>query len=296
MDLLQTADFDDVREIRILPVKWDSYHDACTEFAQSYVDQCRSGNSPIDTAVLEGKHFLNPKPVHLRLTVLNNGLRYVTLHEEDGKEIFHDDKAVYQIVGEETGKISFDRDPKLFHLVDLGDGFRLESLSCARETDVYTLTKAKKLFTAEGFPVTINFLAVGKNASRKGQLVRFSYCVEQEPADDNIRHCFMVDEADKKETDGKISPEDHYISALVTSWSSRDGQYFTAFEWDSEGNPTKTVTQGEDGKRAKINPVASEVFGREISGLRLDARASLNAALKASIGEKLFRTQDLVFV
>lgn len=79
-----------VEEVRDLPVSWISSHGVDINVAGAYERSCkRSGESQNSDRIAE---LLGNNVVHLRQHTLENGLRYVTIHQKDGTEIFDDNK------------------------------------------------------------------------------------------------------------------------------------------------------------------------------------------------------------
>lgn len=91
MTILQPIiDFKSVKEVKDLPVCWVSTHKADIKKAGEYEKQCKaSGKTPSSEEIA---NLLGNNIVHLRQHTLENGISYVTIHQEDGTEIHDDSK------------------------------------------------------------------------------------------------------------------------------------------------------------------------------------------------------------
>ena len=116
-----------VTEERDLPVSWISSFGVDIKVAGAYEKDCKkAGIEPSAEKVAE---LLGNNVVNLRLHMLENGFRYVTIHQKDGREIF-DDRRYIGLVSCSCGAIhdSPAVTSATWHLKekpDLGDGFRL---------------------------------------------------------------------------------------------------------------------------------------------------------------------------
>lgn len=141
---------DGVINVRDLPVKWISAEGANIQGAAQYEKQQRDLGFEPDPAVLE--QILGGAKVHLRLTQFPNGLRYVTIHEPDGRQSFED----YAYAGllkdlpsdaDPTVAAGYAGAPPQVKNADLGDGFKLmRTFSSAGGRHAYTLTEANKRY------------------------------------------------------------------------------------------------------------------------------------------------------
>ncbi len=141
---------DGVINVRDLPVNWISAEGANIQGAAQYEKQQRDLGFEPDPAVLE--QILGGAKVHLRLTQFPNGLRYVTIHEPDGRQSFEDYAyagLLKDLPGDADPSVAagYAGDPPQVKNADLGDGFKLmRTFSSAGGRHAYTLTEVNKRY------------------------------------------------------------------------------------------------------------------------------------------------------
>ncbi len=135
--------------VRDLPVTWMSANNADIRTAGKYEGWSKSRGVEPDSSKLTS--FLGGDIVHLRLTKLSNGLRYVTIHKEDGTQIFDD--TAYRGLSLIPRRDSGIQDspavssPGEVYDADLGDGFSLRmTLSEQEKGHGRTSTFAEKRY------------------------------------------------------------------------------------------------------------------------------------------------------
>ena len=87
-ELLPTVDYQGIVTVKDLPVSWMSTAGRNIYTAGEYERQCKARGEVADPQRIA--ELINGDIVHLRLTILGNGLRYVTIHKEDGTQIYND--------------------------------------------------------------------------------------------------------------------------------------------------------------------------------------------------------------
>ena len=81
------ADLTDIKEEKDLPYSWDNLQLHDQRKVTMYLHHCM--DSGIEPKARTAKRLINTERAHLRQTTLKNGLRYVTIHTETGKELFN---------------------------------------------------------------------------------------------------------------------------------------------------------------------------------------------------------------
>ena len=133
-----------------------------------YLDQMYMQRMPADAArVLELLAF---EEAHLEVSTHSSGLRFVTVHGSDGKQIFKDSYFRGLTAAELKGseKLSDMRTPPAFlnENLALGGGFVLRYFQTDRESGVMTtFSQASKTYAVEGGLATLTYYITVKGAS-----------------------------------------------------------------------------------------------------------------------------------
>ncbi len=156
--LKPTVDYSDVAEIKDLPVFWVSADDADIDGAGAYERSCKQQGEKPDPDEL--KKILGGSMVHLRQTTLRNGIRFVTIHKEDGTEIF-DDHEYGGLISCNCGAIHDSVCVTAAHVIrdiDLGDGFNLSMTISGVGSRGYGSTSSfvEKKFSVQGKEVEVH--------------------------------------------------------------------------------------------------------------------------------------------
>lgn len=159
-ELMRLVDYN-VKEERDLPVSWLSAHGVDIKIAGAYQLQCKKEGKP--SSQKRVAELLGNNIVHLRQHTLENGLRYVTIHQADGTEIFDDSQydgltscscgAIHDMPAITSATYALRDKPKL------GDGFRLIGTSAYGNPDrngaIYSYVE--KEFTAGKKKVKVDY-------------------------------------------------------------------------------------------------------------------------------------------
>lgn len=179
MTLQPTIDYQAIREVKDLPCSWRSMHGVSLE-VNRYVSSCRK----LDPKRIE--ELVSGAPTaHLRETILENGLRYVTIHTGDGTQIFDENEYKEEIrEGYVCGCGVSVHDTPVINMADaiggadLGDGFKLESVRSSSDgRSAETISYVRKKVTVGDEEIEVYYSLNPPNASA-GHL-SFEYSVQK---------------------------------------------------------------------------------------------------------------------
>ncbi len=154
-------DLKSVKEVKDLPVYWVSTHKVDIKKAGEYEKQCKARGKTLSSE--EIARLLGNNTVHLRQHTLENGIRYVTIHQEDGTEIYDDRKygglftcncgAIHDSPGAISAIWDLEKKP------DLGDGFRLIGTNTSDNHARYGTTDSvvEKEYTVSGKKAKVHY-------------------------------------------------------------------------------------------------------------------------------------------
>jgi hypothetical protein len=154
--LKPAVDFEDLRKIREFPVRWMSNHNANLQLGATYEKICQRLGTSVVPHELE--FLLGGTLVHARQSWLKGGLTYVTLHNDNGLEIFES----YVYAGLRNPKSP--RPQAAIHLAprllnqDLGDGFRLASTMSSDGKIPFTRSYVQKEYEADGQKIRMEYV------------------------------------------------------------------------------------------------------------------------------------------
>ncbi len=174
-----TVDYQSIQEVRDLPVSWRSTHGRSLNQAAAYERDCRRKGLSPDRRFID--NLIAAPRVHLRETILANGLRYVTIHDDDdnGRMVF-DDHEYYGLISCNCGAIH-DKpavgSAKAINNADLGDGFKLAMTISGESPEVSrssTVSYVEKEFSTATGKVKVHYNLNPFDPHEAGRL-RFEY-------------------------------------------------------------------------------------------------------------------------
>jgi hypothetical protein len=176
MELQPTVDYSDVRQTRRLQVSWMSIYGRDLTAALIYERTRKYAGKRVNKA--EIARLINGDIVHLEESILGNGLRYVSIHREDGSEVFD----VHEYAGIRTRDLDnlFPqvRMARAIENADLGDGFKLVFVdSGSSANNGSTVTDAAKEFAKGIKKIRVSYTIVPRTEHREGYL-SFHYTVK----------------------------------------------------------------------------------------------------------------------
>jgi hypothetical protein len=145
--------------------------------AADYEISRRGVGLPVNPDVI--RRIIDGDMAHLVLTVLDNGLRHVTIHTEDGAQIHNEREYAGAEDIRTRGPSATALMAKIIEGADLGDGFRLLGVCCDREYvpdvfkagDPFTTSKVGKTFDINGNTFEVTYVI--KEKSGKLELENF---------------------------------------------------------------------------------------------------------------------------
>ena len=164
-ELIPTVDYQAIREIKELPMSWMSTHDCDTTAAEKYVRKCKETLQQVDSARVA--ELIGGEAAHFKLTILESGLRYVTIHLESGKQIF--DTTSCKSIEDRYQRVKANKD------VDLGDGFKLKTTISGHGKN-YVVCYIEKIFKIAGNNVEVHYSIQPPSMDEDGRL-NLSYAV-----------------------------------------------------------------------------------------------------------------------
>lgn len=158
-----------------LPMKWLSTYEFNPEAYKIYEEELKKNGKPFDP--IQAAEQLGGNIAQLCLTVLPNGLRYVTIHSvNDGTRIYND--CAYggrKICDCTCCQLDFPTAeiPEVIKNADLGDGFKLINTASRFMTYQETVSRIKKEFTVNGKNVEVRYSINPDDCGRNGYLKFF---------------------------------------------------------------------------------------------------------------------------
>ena len=231
--LQTTIDYKSIKEVKDLPVSWISTHGQDVMIADNYLKECKLKGldaNPARIAELIGSNI-----AHLRQTTLENGLRYVTIHLEDGRQIFNDNE--YTILTDSYSRMNHDISTvaaaRVITGTNLGDGLKLQMI-ISGESQNYTRSVVEKKFKSGQKHIELNYILTPERKNENGHLM-FSYeentqglfCYNPKNMNRRGRYApktypiivkhqkIMIDTKDTRETGDKIYP--YCLSSIMIS-------------------------------------------------------------------------------
>ena len=303
-------DYARIREVTEPPFTWIAHSRGSMQQAARYEFECKTTNQIPSQERLLG--LLEGNPVHLRIHTLENGLRYITVHREDGNQ--SGDYAEYRgaYFCKHDGKACFHVNsslPKDVKGMNLGDGFLLNDINIHQEGTSITATK--------GFMVGSDSVKAFYWVYDKPFFFHIDYTtnpIEREVTETHgIGGAVMFSGRDIFRHDtpkqGTLIMKVFYDQAGENPVTSLSTQYVIPnprgdiksnsafFAWNREGK-LERIADGDnrfqvDGHTAEAAILSDAVFGRDISRLTLDARLTLNKIVRAAI-ENRFVSPELL--
>jgi len=317
IQLQPTIDCKAIIEVKDLPVFWMSIPGRDITIVGNYVRECKArGVNSDPTKVAD---LIGGRTAHLRQTTLENGLRYVTIHLKDGKQIFNEHEfaglfscncgAIHDSLSVQTANA--------IHDTDLGDGIKLDmTISGHNEGYGRTSSYAKKEFEVAGKKVKVHYSIVPKSVHEDGHL-SFSYEVKT-PGSEPITAKFVKLGIHTVATSEPDNKNDLYCRSSISvahnlSNHPYDGQFDQMeFKFGLDGrleeivgrsqgtNPNPEWTDGQvlaaikkgqndwfgyNVHSPEAQVLSQAIFGQDVTQLRHNTRETLNAIMEATIKE-----------
>lgn len=226
MTMQPTVDYQAIREVLDLPVSWTSSHGRKLDQAAAYERECKGKGLTPDRKVID--HLVAGPRVHLQETILANGLRYVTIHDDNNGQMIFDEHEYHGLLSCNCGAIH-DKpavgSAKAIQGADLGDGFRL-AMTISGESPKGSLSGSvssivsyvdKEFPTATG-KVKVHYSLNPFDPHEAGRL-RFEY---EHFTDGELSYRFKVLGADQGH-DQVQRKKEKYLARQVTVRISGDG-------------------------------------------------------------------------
>lgn len=295
-----TLDFRAVKEMKDLPVRWMSSRNANIEAAAEYERACKQRGEPADHRRLAD--LLGGEEVHLRQTVLANGLSYVTIHNEDGKQIF-DDTQYHGLISCSCGAIHDSAcvaSPDFIRGTKLGDGFELETTVSGESRGFgATTTFAEKKFMVGPTSIDVHYSVEPESKPHPG---RIHFVHEANAGDKYIK-------IDIRGEPGLNAPTSVEVSRNLASDHLKEAFDQVEFKFGADGkleevvgisqsdrpNPDwadpetcRAVLKGQrrwfryGPKDPEAKIIARSVFGKDVTRLRCLAGPTLDGFLRAA--------------
>ena len=205
-----------VTEVRDLPISWVSAGDI--SLAGAYEKECKKEGKTADPQRIA--ELLGNNVVHLRQHNLLNGLRYVTIRQADGTEVFSDSKyagltscncgAIHDSPAVTSATWALQDKP------DLGNSFRLQGTSASENPHKYGATKStvEKEFVAPNGKKVKVYYSLSPDFEGDGGSLSFNYVVSTPGI---LQY--------KIKSDGELKDKTHPITSKLVKvriWSPTD--------------------------------------------------------------------------